>query len=44
MTAEGKPSTDPTSEGRGDAFNFLDEDLIKLKVKGLAAQSKVSLQ
>jgi hypothetical protein len=42
--AEGKPSADPMSEGGGDAFNFLNEDLIKSKAKGLTAQLKVCLQ
>jgi hypothetical protein len=41
--AEGKPSADPMSEGGGDAFNFLSEDLVKLKAKWLTRPPKVNL-
>jgi hypothetical protein len=41
--AEGKPSADPTSEGGGNTFNFLNEDLIKLKAKWLGRPPKANL-
>jgi hypothetical protein len=41
--AEGKPSADPTSEGGGNTFNFLNEDLIKLKAKWLTRPPKGNL-